>query len=59
MKSNYVVLGGGTAGLISAMMLKKAYPEKSITIIKSDSIGIIGVGEGSTKEFTQFINLVH
>tara|TARA_E500000318_G_scaffold84104_1_gene79824 strand:+ start:2392 stop:3777 length:1386 start_codon:yes stop_codon:yes gene_type:complete len=58
MKSDYIILGGGTAGLISAMMLKQAYPEKSITIIKSDSIGIIGVGEGSTKEFTEFMNFM-
>jgi tryptophan halogenase len=56
MKNNYIILGGGTAGLISAMMLKKTYPEKSILIIKSDNVGIIGVGEGSTKEFTQFMN---
>jgi tryptophan halogenase len=58
MKSDFIILGGGTAGLISALMLKQAYPEKKITIIKSDDIGIIGVGEGSTKEFTAFINFI-
>jgi len=58
MKYNFLILGGGTAGYITALMVKAAYPEKSVAIIKSDKIGIIGVGEGSTKEFTSFINFI-
>ena len=51
-----IVLGGGTAGLISALVLKKKYPLYEITLIESDSIGIIGVGEGSTEHWRQFLD---
>ena len=43
---NICIIGAGTAGLISALMLKQSL-NVNITIIKSDKIGIIGVGEGS------------
>ena len=55
---NIVVLGAGTAGLVTALMLREKYPTYSITIIKSDNIGIIGVGEGSTEHWAWFMNYV-
>ena len=51
---NICIVGGGTAGLISALMLKQSL-NIDITVIKSDKIGIIGVGEGSENKFTQFL----
>lgn len=51
---NIVVLGGGTAGLMSAVMLKTRFNNLNITVIKSKEIGIIGVGEGSTEHFSDF-----
>lgn len=54
MIDNAIILGGGTAGLITAIILKKKIPHLNITLIKSDSIGIIGVGEGSTEIFKHF-----
>jgi tryptophan halogenase len=48
---NIIVLGGGTAGLISAITIKQTFPEYSVKVIESDSIGIIGVGEGSTEHW--------
>lgn len=45
------VLGGGSSGLLSALMIKKAFPNFDVTVIKSDQIGIIGVGEGSTEHW--------
>jgi tryptophan halogenase len=42
------IVGGGTAGWISALFLKEKYPEHSISIIESTKIGIIGAGEGGT-----------
>lgn len=51
-----IIVGGGTAGLIIAIMLKKSNPDFVIEIIKSDDIGIIGVGEGSTEHWFQFLN---
>ena len=53
------IVGGGNAAMISALILKQFLMEKvNIEIIYSDSIGTIGVGEGSTEHFTQFMNFV-
>ena len=49
------IVGGGTAGYISALILKSRYNNLNIKIIKSDKIGIIGVGEGSTEHWKQFL----
>ena len=49
-----VIVGGGTAGLISALILKTKF-NVDISIVKSDQIGIIGVGEGSTEHWNQFL----
>ena len=49
------VVGGGTAGLISALILKTKFTNSNITVIKSDEIGIIGVGEGSTEHWSEFL----
>jgi hypothetical protein len=53
-----VVLGAGTAGLVTALILREKYPTYSITIIKSDNIGIVGVGEGSTEHWSWFMDFV-
>tara|TARA_R100000406_G_scaffold24427_1_gene15642 strand:- start:1665 stop:3101 length:1437 start_codon:yes stop_codon:yes gene_type:complete len=50
------IVGGGTAGLISALILKNRFTHLNIKIVKSDKIGIIGVGEGSTEHWNTFIN---
>ena len=52
------VVGGGTAGFIAALILKKRFPEFKIDIIRSTKIGIIGVGEGSTEHWKEFINFI-
>jgi len=49
------ILGGGTSGIVSALMLNKAWPELKITLIESSQIGIIGVGEGSTEHWSKFM----
>ncbi len=49
-----IVVGGGNAGYISALILKQSFPYKSIKIIESKSIGTIGVGESSSEQFAQF-----
>ena len=44
------IVGGGTAGWMSAMIFAKAMIPKGIeiTVLESPAVGIIGVGEGST-----------
>lgn len=49
-----LVVGGGTAGLISAIILKK-HLNYQIDIVRSEKIGIVGVGEGSTEHFKEFM----
>src|SRR5207248_8119852 len=44
------IVGGGTAGWMTAMIFAKALIPKGIevTVLESPAVGIIGVGEGST-----------
>jgi len=53
--NNIAIVGGGTAGLTTALILKKAHPNVTITVLESTSIGIIGVGEGSTEHWSEFL----
>src|SRR4030095_1183663 len=53
--SNVVVLGGGTAGLLAALTLRRQLPQLSIRVIHSADIGVIGVGEGTTPLFPRHL----
>jgi tryptophan halogenase len=55
---NIVVLGGGTAGWLTALFLKKILPYNNITLISNEKIGIIGVGEATTTNFVDFLNFL-
>ena len=52
---NIVVVGGGTAGWLTALFAKKAFPKHKITLVESSSIGILGAGEGTTPSFVSFL----
>lgn len=55
--SNVVIVGGGTAGWISAALLTKILGNQlNITLIESDKIGIIGVGEATIPPMVNFNN---
>src|SRR5258707_942698 len=43
-----LVVGGGSAGLLAAMVIKKTLPELKVTVVRSKEIGVIGVGESTT-----------
>ena len=53
-----IVVGGGTAGCISALILKKQFPHLQISIIESPDVGIVGVGESSTEHWSYFCEFV-
>ena len=57
-ETSIAVVGSGTAGLVSALILKTAFHDKQVDIICSKRIGIIGVGEGSTEHWESFAAFV-
>lgn len=50
-----VIVGGGTAGWLAALIINKVHPEHELVIIESSKIGIVGAGEGSTGILTNII----
>jgi tryptophan halogenase len=57
---NIVIVGGGSAGWMSAATMISAFPDKNITVIESKDVPIVGVGEstlGGIKNWTRFIGL--
>lgn len=57
-KIDTLIVGAGTAGLISALYLREKYPFLNITILRSKEIGIIGVGEGSTEHWDELMRFL-
>ena len=55
---NILVVGGGTAGWLTALYAKKIFPEKNITLVESEEYGILGAGEGSTPNLISFLNFL-
>ena len=53
-----VVLGGGSAGWITACLLHHEWSARggSVTVVESSAVGIIGVGEGSTPQLKGFFD---
>ena len=45
-----VILGGGTAGWMTACLMVRAWPTAQITLVESPAIPTVGVGEGSTPQ---------
>lgn len=42
------VIGGGTAGYLTALALKRVFPALQVTVVASSKIPVIGVGEATT-----------
>jgi tryptophan halogenase len=52
----FVIVGGGSAGWITALFVKKQFPLSNITVIQSSEIGILGAGEGTTPHIIDFLD---
>lgn len=50
------ILGGGTAGYLAALALKKLHPGIKTSVIESSKIPVIGVGESTTTEIVPFLH---
>jgi tryptophan halogenase len=54
----YIILGGGTAGWLTALYLNKHFPIDEVTVVASSEIGILGAGEGTTPVFMEYLDEV-
>ena len=50
------IIGGGTAGYLTALAVRKKLPDLRVTLIESPDIPIIGVGEGTTPIMVKFLH---
>jgi tryptophan halogenase len=52
----FVIVGGGSAGWISALFVRANFLDSQITVIQSNDIGILGAGEGTTPHILDFLD---
>jgi tryptophan halogenase len=53
-----LIVGGGTAGWVTASFLRRSAPDVEITLVESAAIGIIGVGEATLQGLRQMLRYV-
>ncbi|HYO13267.1 MAG TPA: TOMM precursor leader peptide-binding protein [Thermoanaerobaculia bacterium] len=51
------ILGGGTAGYLAALALRRKVPHVKVTLIESSEVPVIGVGEATTPLMPQFLHV--
>ncbi len=51
------ILGGGTAGYLTALALRRKHPGLAVTLLESPDLPIIGVGEATTPLLPQFLHI--
>ncbi len=54
-KNKIVIVGGGSAGWMTAAAMIRYFPNKQITLVESANIPTIGVGESTTAAMRHFI----
>ena len=54
-----IVLGGGSAGWMTAATLINTFPKKEIVLIESPNTPIIGVGESTLGQINKWLNLLN
>jgi tryptophan halogenase len=56
--NNIIIVGGGSAGWMTAAMLVKAYPANNITLIESPNVPIVGVGESTIAQINDYMEFL-
>ena len=51
-----VIVGGGSAGWMTAATLIKNFPEKEITVIESPDVATVGVGESTLGQINEWLH---
>lgn len=54
-----VIIGGGTAGWLTSLVVNKFWKNVDVTLIESSKIGILGAGEGGTSNFGKMLSLLN
>jgi tryptophan halogenase len=54
--NNIIIVGGGSAGWMTAAILIKAFPDKTIKVIESPNIPTVGVGESTLAHINDFVH---
>ena len=54
-----IIVGGGTAGFMTATTMLKLFPKKRITLIESPNIKTVGVGESTINQFRKWLSLMN
>jgi len=58
MAQRIVIVGGGTAGWMTASYLKKALPTLDVALVESENIGTVGVGEATFSTVRLFFDFL-
>ena len=53
-----VIVGGGSAGWMTAATIIRAYPDKNVTLLESPTISTIGIGESSLPEMNYWVDFL-
>ena len=56
--NSITIVGGGSAGWMSAATMIRFFPNRKITIIESPDFPIVGVGESTLGHINQWLNLL-
>jgi tryptophan halogenase len=54
--NHVLILGGGSAGFLSALTFKAVLPGVKVTVLHSSGIPVIGVGESTTRALPAFLH---
>lgn len=55
MNKKMVVVGGGTAGWLTALFVRNIFPNAEMVVVESSKLDILGAGEGSTPNLVEML----